>query len=211
MRPTDKWMANLGLLDLPRTAGWEDIQVKYRKLVLCLHPDVNPSPKVAERFRQVVAAYEELMALHRQQQAQSAACRARMCDDPKIRGLSLEEIGTRLRYSSSTQVRAVAAYLLGQLGGKESRRALLQSRGDPDDTVRQIVLESLGNVGKPGDLARCVPALFGSERRFLRTFLRSEAKIWLRSFKRLPPFRRCKYRVNGEEKSTTWNLKRRSA
>jgi curved DNA-binding protein CbpA len=211
MRSTDRWIENLSRLELPRTARWEAIQAKYRKLVLSFHPDINPSRSASERFRQIVAAHEELLELHRQQQAQSAACWAKMHDDPKIRSLSLQEIATRLQYSSSPRVRAVAAYLLGQLGGKESRWILLRAKGDPDDDVRRMVLASLGSVGKPSDLVRFLPALFGPKRLCLGVFLRLGAQIGLRTLRGVPPVGRLKQQVEGEERSSMENRKGRGA
>lgn len=47
-------------LGVSRDATQEDIKKAYRKLARTLHPDVNPSPEAADRFKQVTAAYDVL-------------------------------------------------------------------------------------------------------------------------------------------------------
>lgn len=48
------------LLGVSRTATEEEIRRSYRRLARELHPDVNPDPDTAERFKQITAAYEIL-------------------------------------------------------------------------------------------------------------------------------------------------------
>lgn len=47
-------------LGVDRDASFEDIKKAYRKLARSYHPDVNPDPKMAEKFKEITAAYEVL-------------------------------------------------------------------------------------------------------------------------------------------------------
>ena len=47
-------------LGVSRDASPDEIKKAYRKLAREMHPDVNPDPKVAERFKEITAAYEVL-------------------------------------------------------------------------------------------------------------------------------------------------------
>ena len=47
-------------LGVSRDASAEDIKKAYRRLARKLHPDINPDPAAAERFKQVTEAYEVL-------------------------------------------------------------------------------------------------------------------------------------------------------
>jgi molecular chaperone DnaJ len=47
-------------LGVARDASSDEIKKAYRKLAREMHPDVNPDPKVAEKFKEMTAAYEVL-------------------------------------------------------------------------------------------------------------------------------------------------------
>jgi molecular chaperone DnaJ len=49
-----------GALGVDRDASPDEIKKAYRKLARELHPDVNPDPKVQDRFKEITAAYEVL-------------------------------------------------------------------------------------------------------------------------------------------------------
>ncbi|WP_117215680.1 molecular chaperone DnaJ [Allorhizocola rhizosphaerae] len=49
-----------GILGVPRDATADDIKRAYRKLARQYHPDVNPDPAAAEKFKDINAAYEVL-------------------------------------------------------------------------------------------------------------------------------------------------------
>jgi molecular chaperone DnaJ len=48
------------VLGLPRDASEADVKKAFRRLARELHPDVNPEPAAAERFREAAEAYEVL-------------------------------------------------------------------------------------------------------------------------------------------------------
>ena len=47
-------------LGVNRDASADEIKRAYRRLAREMHPDVNPDPKVQDRFKEVTAAYEVL-------------------------------------------------------------------------------------------------------------------------------------------------------
>ena len=177
MKRSDPWNDNLRVLGLQEGVSWERIQARYRQLVLTYHPDLNSSQATAERFREIAAAYESLGVLRMRQRVRSADELIRMYDDPKVRQLPAEELGIRMRYSSSANVRAAAACLLGSLSGKTNRRLLVQALRDSDETVRRVALEALGKVGHVGDL---LSAPLFLERALLSVFLHAVLRIWAR-------------------------------
>jgi molecular chaperone DnaJ len=48
------------VLGVDRNASQDEIKKAYRKLAREMHPDVNPDPKVQDRFKEITAAYEVL-------------------------------------------------------------------------------------------------------------------------------------------------------
>jgi len=48
------------ILGVSPTAPAEDIKVAYRKAARLYHPDKNPDPAAADRFRSIQSAYELL-------------------------------------------------------------------------------------------------------------------------------------------------------
>ncbi len=48
------------VLGVPRSATQEDIQRAYRRLARTYHPDLNPDPAAAERFKEITEAYNVL-------------------------------------------------------------------------------------------------------------------------------------------------------
>ena len=48
------------LLQISRSATSEDAKAAYRRLARRYHPDLNPDPTAAERFKAINAAYERL-------------------------------------------------------------------------------------------------------------------------------------------------------
>jgi len=48
------------VLGVDRSASQDEIKKAYRKLAREMHPDVNPDPKIQDRFKEITAAYEVL-------------------------------------------------------------------------------------------------------------------------------------------------------
>ena len=48
------------ILGVPATAGSADIKAAYRKKAAAFHPDRNPAPDAAAKFRDVQQAYDVL-------------------------------------------------------------------------------------------------------------------------------------------------------
>ena len=49
-----------GVLGVDRDASFDEIKKAYRKLARSFHPDVNLDPKMADKFKEITAAYEIL-------------------------------------------------------------------------------------------------------------------------------------------------------
>lgn len=190
--------AHLQALGLARGAGWNEIQGRYRQLVLAHHPDLHPADSgAAERFREISASYSALAALHREQPEDPQLCLRRMCQDPRLRALDQDELGQRLMHSSSPWVRAAAACLLGEARhgcrregpppcGAAPRALLKAARRDPQLQVRLAAVQSLARVGLPGDLAGYLLDPDCRRGLSLKVLLRAAAAIWGRSLCSLP-------------------------
>lgn len=172
---------HLQALGLAQDAGWNEVQGRYRRLVLANHPDLHPADsRAAERFRAISASYSALASLHREQPEDPQLCLRRMCQDPRLRALDQAELGQRLLHSSSPWVRGAAACLLGD-------RALLKAaRRDPQVQVRHAAVESLARVGRPGDLAGYLLNPACRRDLPLAVLLRAAAAIWARALRSLP-------------------------
>ena len=153
MKDADPWSQDLRRLGLPSRATWKQIESRYQRLALSLHPDVNRTRAAAERFRRVAAAYQRLSTLRTERWVDAEK-------DPKARSLPPEELALRLRYSSSAPVRAASALLLGRTEGKETSQVLLAALRDPDGQVREASLEALGCAGRPLDLPALLAAVW---------------------------------------------------
>ena len=69
------------VLGLPATASPQDIKQAFRRLAARWHPDRNPDPQAAARFRAAQAAYE-LLSDDERRRAHDAARQKRLLDDP---------------------------------------------------------------------------------------------------------------------------------
>jgi curved DNA-binding protein CbpA len=189
MKQTRLCKEDLRVLDLPPRASWQEVQTRYRQLVLSYHPDVNPSGQTAERFRQIASAYESLRSIKREQESRSANELARIANDPRIREMSAEELGMRLRYSNFPKLRAAAAYLLAKREGDESRMVLRRAIRDEDKHVRRAAVEGLGDIGLPADTWPCLRLALGGELVDAMTLFTTAGRIWLRALQRQSPLR----------------------
>jgi curved DNA-binding protein CbpA len=158
MKAADPWTEDLRRLGLSPRATWSQVEARYRRLALRLHPDVNPARPAAERFSRIAAAYQRLSALRGEHGADTREDLLRLRKDARVRSLPPQELALRLRHSSSARVRAASALLLGSAGGREARGALRAALRDLDTGVREAALEALGAAGRPADL----PALLGA-------------------------------------------------
>jgi len=180
---------HLQVLGLSGDAGWPEVQGRYRQLVLAHHPDLHPGDaRAAERFRAIAASYSALAALERDSPQDARLCLQRMCRDPRLRALDLEELGQRLQHSSSPWVRAAAAFLLGDAATSPAapgaRRLLRAARLAAQDRVREAAVQSLARIGRPGDLAGYLlhPSCWRGLSPAL--LLRACAAIWGRALRR---------------------------
>ena len=147
----------LTLLGLKKNADWQEIQSAYRRLALSLHPDVQAEGDATERaedFRRITEAYETLRRRHLDARLRSRDHLDQIRSHEAALELPLEELELRIRHSSSPQLRAASALLLGEHPGKRSREILLIASGDADGQVRTAAIESLSKVGTKWDVVR---------------------------------------------------------
>lgn len=157
MKETTTWKRDLAILGLDSRAAWSEIQAQYRRLALSMHPDVATSGNDAQAaFLEISQAYERLRSVHREREAHNPATLERRYGDPSLSALTVEELGARMQFSTSQELRAAAAFLLGKIDSSESRELLVRAASDSSRVVRRVALESLGRVGRMGDIVRCI-------------------------------------------------------
>ena len=66
-------MNSYAILGVPQNASPAEIKRAYRRLAMRWHPDRNPSPEATERFKQVRAAYDSLLAVDAPEEAETPA------------------------------------------------------------------------------------------------------------------------------------------
>lgn len=175
-RSSDPRAEDLRRLGLPPQATWPQVESRYRRLVLSLHPDANPGREAAARFAPIAGAYRRLSALRKERPASADEDLRLLGEDPQIRRLPPQELALRLRHSSSARVRAAAASLLSRTRGRDTRQALRAALRDPEAQVRAAALEALGRVGRPADLPVILAAACAA-RGTARCAFRSAARI----------------------------------
>lgn len=165
---------DLSVLGLNQSAQWKEVQAAYRRLAMQLHPDRvrtrdgERSQQSEMAFRAVNEAYERLRRRRAEARLRSHEHIERISQDPAAASLEIEELELRLRHSSSPQVRAAAALLLGRHEGQRCAAALRAACSDPAPQVRKAAVEALKNVGSGLQLLR------GRAADWLRTTLRED-------------------------------------
>lgn len=76
------------ILGLPASATLVEIRQSYRRRAAALHPDRNPDPEAAARFRQVQQAYDLLSDESRRAEHDERR-RRHLLDDPKATARAL--------------------------------------------------------------------------------------------------------------------------
>jgi len=76
------------VLDISPAASLDEIKSAYRKAARLYHPDKNPSPDAAARFREVQTAYE-LLGDEARRREYDALRRRNLIDDPLQEAASL--------------------------------------------------------------------------------------------------------------------------
>lgn len=152
---------DLKTLGLGTDATWRLIQSAYRKLAIEFHPDMQnhradpPSRSAVARFREINEAYGRLRRHHVEARLRTREHITRISQDPGATHLPTEELELRLRYSSSPQLRAAAALLLGRHPGKKSRIVLKAACRDDDPQVRAAAVEAIKGVGRKWEVLWC--------------------------------------------------------
>lgn len=180
----DKWSNSLKCLGVNRDAEFNEIQATYRKLVLKYHPDINRSRAASGKIREIVEAYGTLVEIQREKEAHSNKSLSDLCNDPRMKRLSNDEIELRLHFSSSPKVRATAALFIGSRSGKRARSLLFKALGDTVEEVRLNALESFRKIGKPQDIFHFFPLLRYPSLRLLRAVFHAIGFILGRFLKR---------------------------
>lgn len=151
---------DLSILGLGASAQWNEVQAAYRRLAMQLHPD-RVREQDGERareseiaFRSVNEAYERLRLRRAEARLKSQEHIERISHDPAAAALEVEELELRIRHSSSPQVRAAAALLLGRHEGPRSAAALRAACADPEPQVRKAAIEAMKERGSAWELLR---------------------------------------------------------
>lgn len=155
MTRQDEWHRSIRVLGLHDDADFNEIQNAYRKLVLKFHPDLNRMMNAPKRFREIVEAYGTIIELNRSKTAVSGEkLYMKVKEDPIIRGMGLEELENRLRYSSSPKLRAGVLVALSVQGGDRAKRLLFEALRDIDENVKITALQMLGDTCRLKDIPR---------------------------------------------------------
>jgi HEAT repeat protein/cyclophilin family peptidyl-prolyl cis-trans isomerase len=152
------------LLSLPAPVRAETQSVDDMLATIAMYEDTR-CPDVQNVIGYLADSFPEPVRLR--------ACRAlaRMQDSTAIEGLS-----NRLRTDTDQQVRAEAAFALGQCGSRQAFSILVWAYDDEDSDVdtRTAAVEALGKIGDPRAIPVCVRALANEEPK-----IRHEASIAL--------------------------------
>ncbi len=155
MTRQDEWHRSIRVLGLHDDAEFNEIQNAYRKLVLKFHPDLNRMMNAPTRFREIVEAYGTILELNRSKTAVSGEkLYMKVKEDPIIRGMGLEELENRLRYSSSPKLRAGVLVALSVQGGDRAKRLLFEALRDINENVTITALQMLGDTCRLKDIPR---------------------------------------------------------
>jgi len=173
----EKWRRSTAVLGLKEDVSFSEIQAAYRRLVLRYHPDVTHMKGTSERFRKIVEAYGTIVDRLRKTEVRAGENLRKICSDPKVKRMSLDEFGNRLRYSSSPRVRSAAAFAAGKLFGKSGRCILIEALKDTDEGVRLVACESLAAVGLIRDIFCFLPLLRNKDSRIRKAVFRSVWRI----------------------------------
>jgi len=105
------------ILRVPSGAGLDEVKAAFRKLAFRLHPDLNPAPDAAEKFRELNEAYV-LLSHSLKDEARS--------DDPRQQSQAREQARDQRGDERTRKARAGKAYARG---AAESQRPGPQSGG----------------------------------------------------------------------------------
>jgi len=183
----ENWEQCVKILGLEENAGFGEIQARYRRLVLKYHPDINKSQEAVERFREIVEAYGTLIDLVKKREVLSNAKNLdEVCKDPRIKRMSYNELEMRLKYSSSSNVRAVSVYLIGRLYHEKAKRIVMNALKDKDEGVRINALKSLADIALFKDILFIIPLLRFKSCRIWQAVFQTVLKIMKRRIKEIP-------------------------
>lgn len=155
MNSQDEWRRSIRVLGLHDDADFHEIQTAYRKLVLRFHPDVCRMMNAPMRFREIVEAYGTILELNRLKTAVSGEkLYMKVREDPMIKGMGIEELENRFRYSSSPKLRAGVLVALSMQSDERAKRLLFEALKDSDENVKITALQMLGDTCRMKDIPR---------------------------------------------------------